>query len=318
MLLRALTSFLALTALLVAPTPAAAAVKDMVMNKEGYWGIDVDNGACAASMTLQGGAVFLLRAVDGGVTFALFGRTPLVRGKTGRIETEAYGVDFKPSYGEDATALYYNGELDARALAALRLARQVRILTDGRAVASMTFEGTGFESALDGVIACSKGESGWWGKGVQQTAEAAPEMPFNKEGVWSMRADDEMPGVCSAVAEVEGGLAFVLVAADGKVGFGVGSNQPLKRGRKAVFATEAYSFEFRPDYQGKDYFAGDNFLDSQAMFTLRRAKQVRITVDGREVLSMVLEGSGHAEVLTDLVACSRGEKGWWGAGAKVG
>ena len=171
---RRLAAILAFSAIL-APRQAAAAPQDAVLNKEGYWGIDVDHGACAASMTLQGGSVFLLRAQDGQVTFALLGRTPLARGKVVRLETEAYGFDFRASYGDAATSLFYDGELDAKALAALRLARKVRILADGHQVAAMTFQGTGFPDALDGVVACSQGDSGWWGKGVgAQATDTGP------------------------------------------------------------------------------------------------------------------------------------------------
>ncbi len=280
------------------------------MNKEGYWAIDVDGAACAASMTLQGGSVFLLRAVDGKVTFALFGRAGLERGKRGRIETEAYGFDFKPAYAGETTALYSDGELDARALAALRLARQVRILTDGRMVAAMTFEGTGFDSALDGVTACSKGQSGWWGKGlVADTADEAP-LPVHKGGVWRMQVGAE-PGFCTAVAPLADGFAFTLTAADGQMGFGIAAPKAMKRGRKGRVETDKYSFEFTPGYDGKDYMFAEENLDSQAQFALRRATSVYIYIDGKPLIDMGFEDATHAEIMDDVAACSRGEKGWW-------
>lgn len=297
-------------AALVAGGPAPAAPQDAVMNKEGYWGIDVDRGACAASMTLQGGSVFLLRAVDGNVTFGLFSRTALPRGKTGRIETEAYGVDFAPSYGEDSTTLYYEGDLDARALAALRLARQVRILTDGRMVASMTFEGTGFESALDGVTACSKGESGWWGKGVG----AEPALVEHKDGLWRMVADPKT-GVCTAAVTVDDNYAFALIAGGGQIGFSVLGDKAFKRGRKGRFETDKYSFDFKPGYDGDVMFSEES-LDSQAQFALRRAKTALVAIDGKPLIDMALEGSGHDQIMDDVAACARGEAGWWGEGLK--
>lgn len=299
-------------AVLVAGGPAHAAPEDAVMNKEGFWGIDVDGGGCAASMTLQGGSVFLLRAVDGNVTFGLFSRMALPRGKTGRIETEAYGVDFEPSYGEDATTLYYKGDLDARALAALRLARQVRVLTDGRMVASMTFEGTGFESALDGVTACSKGESGWWGKG----AGAEPAVAEHKDGLWRMMADNEH-GICTALVAVDETYAFALIAGGGQIGFSVVGDEPFKRGRKGRFETDKYSFDFKPAYDG-DVLLSEKSLDSQAQFALRRAKTALISIDGKTVVDMALEGSGHDQIMDDVAACARGETGWWGDGLKAG
>jgi len=317
--MRLLRVLAAIGLIAVAPLPALAAPQDAVMNKEGYWGIDVDNGACAASMTLQGGAVFLLRAQEGQVTFGLFAQKPLPRGKAGRIETEAYGFDFKPSYSEEATTLYYEDNLDARALAALRLAKQARILIDGRVVTAMTLEGTGFEGALDGVIACSNGERGWWGQGVGATAEAkgsGAALPVNKEGLWSLRADGE--GCVSALV-IEGGLGFVLIAANGgrDILVGAGSDAGFKRGRKGVFETDTYSFAFKPEFSGDTYVQLDRFLDSQAVFALRRAKTMGITIDGKPVVDAVVTDTGLPQLLTDLAACAAGQTGWWGEGAKA-
>jgi hypothetical protein len=314
---RRLGAFLAMAMALLGPTTAFAAAKDAVLNKEGYWGIDVDNGACAASMTLQGGSVFLLRAMQGQVTFGLFGRTPLVRGKVVRLETEAYGFDFHASYGEDGTGLYYDGQLDARALAALRLARQVRILADGRQVTAMTFEGTGFEGVLDGVIACSRGEKGWWGPGVG--AEPVADKPsaepvFNKEGLWSIATGD--PGICSAHAQVDDHLQLQVLAAGGRMGFAVASDdKALPKGRKGRAETDAYAFDFTPSYGGTRFMGMEKPFDSQALFALAHAKWVRLTVDGRELVDADLEDSGFAELLDSVAACSRSEKGWWGEGA---
>jgi len=311
----------AVAAVLFAPATASAAAKDAVLNKEGYWGIDVDRGACIASMTLQGGSTFLLRAVDGQVTFALFGRTPLARGKVVRLETEAYGFDFKATYGDEATSLFYEGEMDAQALAALRLARQVRIVADGRQLAAMTFEGTGFGGALDGAVACSKGEKGWWGPGVgaDPISDAPPagkeggEFVFNKEKMWAIATGD--PGVCMAQAEVDDHIQLQILAAAGRTGLAVLSDSDLPRGRKGKVETDTYAFDFKPSYGGRRFLATEKPLDSQASFALARAKWVRVTVDGREVVDAALEDTGFADLLISVAACSKGEKGWWGEGS---
>lgn len=314
---RRVCAILAMATVLLGPATASAAPKHAVLNKEGYWGVDVDHGACVASMTLQGGTVFLLRAVDGQVGFGLFSRAPMVRGKVVRLETEAYGFDFRAAYGEDATSLYHDGDLDSRALAALRLARQVRILTDGRQVAAMTFEGTGFEGALDGVIACSRGEKGWWGPGLgaePASDKAAAEPVLNKEGFWSIATGN--PGVCAAQAQVTEHLQLRVLAAGGRMGFAVESDdKPLPKGRKGRAETDGYAFDFEPAYGGKHFVGMEKPFDSQALFALARAKWVRLTVDGRELVDAPLEGSGFAELLDSVAACSRGEKGWWGEGA---
>lgn len=307
----------AVVGLVVAPLPALGASKDAVLNKEGCWAIDVDGDACAASMTLQGGSVFLLRAQDGKVTFGLISPgKPIPRGKAGRIESEAYGFDFKSSFGEDATALFYDGELDARALAALRLARQARVLIDGKAITSMTLEGTGFEGALDGAIACSQGQSGWWGKGVGAETAEADDPPMHKDGYWLMEAS-ETPGACVAAAKVDDVYSFAVVVAREGMSFGVSSTRDMRRGRKGRLETDAFGFDFKPAYESKAYFYPEGDLDSQAAFALRRAKTVMVSVDGKPIIDMEFEGTGYAEVLVDLTACAAGEKGWWGEGAKA-
>ena len=309
----------AIVAVVIAPLPALAAPQDAVMNKEGFWAIDVDNGACAASMTLQGGAVFLLRALDGQVTFGLISiKSPIRKGKAGRIETEAYGFDFKPSYGEDATTLYYEQNLDARALAALRLARQARILIDGAAVTSMTLEGTGFEGALDGVIACSKGESGWWGKGVgpMSASDDAPDVPLHKDGFWAVEASDAVPGVCLATAKVDDDHAFTVIVGRNVMSFGVHSAKNMPRGRQGRLQADGYAADFKPAYDNAKYLYPAEDLDSRTAFVLRRAKTVLVSVDGKTIVDMAFEGTGYADVLNDLATCAAGGEGWWGKGAR--
>lgn len=308
---------LVLTVALLAQ-PALAAPEDVVMNKEGYWGIDIDNGACAASMTLQGGSIFLLRALDGEVTFGLFGvKSPIRKGKTGRIETDAGGFDFAASYGEDAMTLFYAETFDAKALEVLRPARQLRILIDGAPVTTMTLEGTGFEGALDGVMACSKGQSGWWGKGASaaDAAGAKPELVYHPDGVWTIVVSED---VCIATAAAPDDRFLQLLAFAGNTALAVGSNAgPLPRGGEVRVETDGYAFNFKPDYdEDAKYLTSDDPLESADLFALRRAKSVRMRVGRRELLNVQLEGDTFFEVVENVAACARGEKGWWGEGAK--
>lgn len=298
-------------------SPALAAPQDAVMNKEGYWGIDVDDGACAASMTLQGGSIFLLRALDGEVTFGLFGvKSPIRKGKAGRIETDAGGFDFKPSYGEDAMTLFYAETFDARALATLRPARQLRVLIDGAPVAAMTLEGTGFEGALDGVVACSKGQAGWWGKGVVAGAPEDPVLVYQREGdAWGIVMGDT---TCLASAAAPDDRQLQLLSVMGRIGIAVGTTTgKLPKGRKARVVTDSYSFEFKPEYSdGATYLNSADLLESADAFALRRAKALRIVIDGRTVLDVAFDDDSFLQIIDAVTACSRGEKGWWGEGAK--
>lgn len=315
-LFRALALTFSMFAVAALGSPASAAPEDAVFNKEGYWGIDVDRGVCVASMTLQGGAVFLLRAVEGHVGFALIGRTPLRRGKAGRLETDSYVLEFDASYSEGGETLFYDGEFEAKALAGLRTGGELRILVDGRMVTAMTLEGTGFADAFDGLIACSEGKSGWWGPGLAadaQSESSAP--PLNTEGYWAILPAEDEPGVCSAVVPVDDDLAFMLIANhEGRMVFAVSSGEPMRRGRKGRFETDAYSFDFLPGYDSDTLVFGED-LDSRAIFALRRARTAKISIGGRTLVDMALEETGHAAVMDNLVACANGEAGWWGAGA---
>ena len=315
-LFQRLCATLAMLTALVAMS-AAAAPKDAVFNKAGVWGIDVDHGSCAASMTLKDGATFLLRGTAGQVDLAYFARHKLPVGKTARIETEAHGFDFAPGYTDGDDGIYTADHLSARDVAALRLAGRLRVLADDKLVVAITLDGTGFEEALDGLIDCSNGRAGWWGKGVQ-VAEAepapAPEPVLNKEGLWSLSVLDGGTG-CGAVANIDEHTRLMLLAAAGRVGLAVQSDAPLPQGKKGRVETGAYKFDFVPGYGGSRYFASEQPFDSQALFALRRAGGVRVSVDGKLVLEASFEGSGLPELITSLIDCSKGEKGWWGAGA---
>jgi hypothetical protein len=322
-LLRRLCALFTLAAVLAAPAAALAADKDGVLNKEGFWSIKADEGVCDATMTLQGGMVFMLRADDDGVGFALFGRAPLPRAKVVRLETEAYGSDFAASYlDDDAKLVFFRGPMDPRALASLRLARQVRVLSDGKQIAAMTFEGTGFEGALDGLMACSKGEKGWWGDGAGASSAAndsvrdkAASAVFNEEGIWSLAAGPT-PGTCLAEAQVEGPRLFQILAVEGYMFLAVGSGRAdLPRGRKGRVETESYAFDFKPDYLDRRRMMAKEPFDSQTLFALARAKNIVVSVDGQVLVDGLLEGSGFPDLLGAVAACSMGEKGWWGDGA---
>lgn len=49
---------------------------------------------------------------------------------------------------------------------------------------------------------------------------------------------------------------------------------------------------------------------------LRGARDLRVSVNGKAAADVSVEGTGLPAVLDDLAACSLGEKGWWGEGAK--
>lgn len=323
---RRLGAILAAASVLFAAAPAAA--DDSALNKEGFWTVgrgDAERAACLASINTKAGVMLLMGAEKGEVTLAVGAKKAMRRGKKGVLTTEAYSFEFEPSYNDDGDTLFLAEHLNANALAALRLARAVGVMVDGRTVLDANVENTGLEGALDAVVACSNGKSGWWGPGVgaERIADgpvpnkAADRPVLNKEGVWGLAITQE-PGVCVAQAEVDGRRHLQMLGAAGRVGLAVGSDgEDLPRGRKGRVETDAYAFEFKPQYGADSYVAADQPFDSQALLALGRAKWIRVTVDRRELVDVSLEDSGFAELLTAVAACSRGEKGWWGKGAPI-
>lgn len=305
--------------LVLAAAPASA--DDSGLNKEGFWTVgrgDAQSKSCMASIIAKDGTMFLIQVEPGHVDVVVGTQKRMRQGKVGVLMIDATRFDFTPEYADGRNMMFFE-DAGQRALAALRGARAVTVQVDGRELLDASLEGSGADGALDAAVACSKGESGWWGPGVGATVAAAPsaakgERVLNKEGYWFIEADAKEP-LCTAVVPIEGGGAFVLVTGGGAYSFGVGGDAKLQKGRKGRFETDAFGFDFKPGYKGKDYLYADGELGGEAVAALRQAKTIRIAVDDRPVADMVLEGTGHAQVMTDLEDCSRGRSGWWGRGA---
>jgi hypothetical protein len=310
-----------LTAFLIAANPTLASVDNAVMNKEGYWAIDVDGDSCAGSMTLQGGAVFLLRGHEGDVLAALFSRTLLPKGKTLSLEADGQAMDLPATFSKDRTLVYLNGRIDAPSLARLRAARQLRILIDGEAVVAMTLEGTGFPGALDSLVACSRGQAGWWGKGVKLEGPASTkpvDVVYNTEDVWVI-TPGEGPSVCLAQAATdEKGRYLQFYQRGDDVTVGVWSlERTLRKGRKGALVMDGGTFDFTPNYDGKTLMIVGGSLTGEPMSVLKATKGFSLLIDGKALVDLDLSGTGFPKILDELAACSRGEPGWWTANAAV-
>jgi hypothetical protein len=94
------------------------------------------------------------------------------------------------------------------------------------------------------------------------------------------------------------------------------SDADLPPGRRGRIQTNVAGFDFTANYGGTRYLTSDQPFDRAAMDVLRRAKWLRVNVDGRQLLDVDVTDTGFAEMLDAVAACSRGEKGWWGKGAK--
>ena len=150
--------------------------------------------------------------------------------------------------------------------------------------------------------------------GPRPDHQTGPVVP-NKEGVWGL-AVDSAPGVCVAEARPDDRLRIQLLAAGGRIGLALASDSDMPRGRAGRVQTDAYGFDFTPSYGGARYLTSQAPFDRAAVEALRRAKWLRVSVDSRQLLDIDVTGTGFAEVLDSVAACSRGEKGWWGKGAR--
>lgn len=297
--------------LLAVAGPVAA--DESALNKEGFWTVgrgESDSTSCLATLEAESGEVFMLHAENGALALAVGGKRPL-KGRRAAFSTEAYSFSFTPAFGRGGV-LVSEEEMNESSIAALRLAREIAVKLDGRVVFSADVENTGLEGALDAVIACSKGQQGWWGAGVASPATADVRGALNPEGFWRVRANAEEES-CTAYAAMKGGPAIVLVTTKEGTSFGVSANKTLKQGRKGLFSTEAYAFDFEPSYDD-NYLYLDGPIGQKALAALRLARVLRISVDGRRIADMTLEGSGVDGVLDALVDCASGQDGWWGPG----
>lgn len=313
--------FLSLVLALSLFAAPALAEDEYVTHKAGYWSVgrgDADSRLCSASLEIEDKALFMMIAVGGDLSVSVGTKRPMRRGKSAVFSTEAYSFRFDADYNDRGDILSFDGVMSDRAIAALRLARDVGVFVDGRKVMSAQVADTGLEEALDAVVACSNGQGGWWGRGVASQAAATETEPggvFNREGYWKVSANPKEES-CTAVAQIRDDLYMVLVGAGDGISFGVSTGKTLRPGRKGVFQTEAYSFDFEPSYDD-NYLYLDDALNNQALAALRLARSLHIAVDGRTIASMKLDGSGVDGVLDALAGCAAGQDGWWGEGVRA-
>ena len=154
-----------LFAILAAPLPAAAAPSAKAAE---HWRLEVHGASCVAAMRVADGSAFLFTAEAGKVAMAVSLPTPVARGRTAMLQTDAWRFDFTPRYGRGSDLVFMDTYLDEGVMSALRQAKRARIVVDDQPVAATGLEGAALGDALDDVIDCSNGYAGWWGEGVKQ------------------------------------------------------------------------------------------------------------------------------------------------------
>lgn len=304
----------------------SALADDSALNREGFWTVgrgDAEARSCVASINVGETAILFIQVAPDHVDFVVATKTPMRKGKQGVLVVGDQRFEFAPAYG-DKRDLMFIEDVRGGALAAARKARWVSVMVDGRELVAVGLEKTGVEEALDAVVACSEGKSGWWGPGIGAAVEAhggdeptqESRLAYKEPGaIWGILAEG---AYCIAQAAAPDDRYIQLLAVPGRLGLAIGSmGGPLPRARKVRVETDSYKFEFKPEYTEKaSYMNSADPLDAADAFALRRAKSLRITIDGRDVIDVDFEGDTFVEAIDAVTACSRGEKGWWGEGAK--
>lgn len=315
---------LALMALLLGAGPALA--DESALNKEGYWLVgrgDAESTSCMASTSAEDGTMLLIQVQPGHFDFVVGKDRAMRRAKAGVLIVDGVRFAFAPDYSDDRKTLFFE-DPGARALTAVKSAREVIVEVEGRELLNIVVADTGLAGALDATAACAEGKSGWWGPGVAAESrsegptpnKAADGIVMNKEGLWGIAVSSE-PGVCIAQARVDDHRRLQVLAAIGLLGLAVGTDgEDLPRGRKGKVETDVGAFAFKPQYGADSYMASAEALAADQLAGLRRAQWIKVSVDGRPLVDVALAGSGFPEVLDDVAACSRGEKGWWNEPAK--
>lgn len=137
---------------------------------------------------------------------------------------------------------------------------------------------------------------------------------LNKEGFWEVGVSDG-GDYCTAAAQVDGGTFLFSVAAEGAT-FGFVSKPALPAARRGVLELGPYAFDFTPKID-EGVLVMDDTFNGKALQAIARADSIGVRLDGREVVSMGLEGTGYDDMVAAVGDCAEGKSGWWGKGAKI-
>lgn len=150
--------------------------------------------------------------------------------------------------------------------------------------------------------------------GVMAAGAASAAPVVHAKGFWTMDVS-QAERVCSAGVTIENTGAFVLLALNGDLTFGLRPAKPVTSGKALLIETAKEAFEYRPTILANgSYIHNNDSMTAEAVAAVRRADDVWVMMDGAQILSLHLAGSGVGDVIDDLIDCSRGKSGWWGAG----
>jgi len=142
--------------------------------------------------------------------------------------------------------------------------------------------------------------------------DASAEPRMSRRGAWSFEVAEQSR--CLATLCLPQGGQLMLLGEGGELGFGTAAREPIVPGSRGRLQMDTGVFDFSPSYEGAIVFL-DGHMDAGSVAVLRKARLVRITVNGREIMSVSVAGTGLTDVVPALLECSKGRRGWWGEGA---
>lgn len=141
---------------------------------------------------------------------------------------------------------------------------------------------------------------------------AAQAQAYNKQGFWRVGVSED-GDMCTAEARGEDG-DFMIMVMGAEATFGYFPKAKPAPARAGVIELGPYAFDFQPTAVEAGYLFEDA-LNAKAATALYHADSLGLKLDGREVFSMDLAGTGYTEALDAVSDCSNGKSGWWGKGA---
>jgi hypothetical protein len=155
----------ALLAFAAAPHAEAARVS----NDRTAWEVETVDNVCMAGLTTTSGHLALI-AEKGRVGFAMILPMPTKPGLKGVLEIDDATFDFDAAFNDKGDYVQSDDLLSPAAVAALRVTHTASVSVDGRTLMTASLAGAGTDAAVDAIVACSRGQAGWWGKGATQTS----------------------------------------------------------------------------------------------------------------------------------------------------
>jgi len=146
------------------------------------------------------------------------------------------------------------------------------------------------------------------------TGARADESVLHKGGYWTVgRGEADSPSCFASLSLAEG--LFVLRADQGKVTVAASPEKPIRKGKAGSLSVTGGRIEFKPLIDDGLIFMKGSLTEVQ-LAAVHDADDLALDVDGARIMAGHMGGTGIADAVDAVVACSNGQDGWWGAGVR--